>query len=84
MFDKWRFGLLDPNKLKFKTDLDHFDLMISGIDFGLDQLSDEELAVCFDELCPCSRPHFGENLRKLRIRIERQFPVQEIPPNPTE
>jgi hypothetical protein len=64
----------DPNKLKFKTDLDHFDLMVFGTDLGLEPLSDEELAECFDELCPCGKEHYGENLRKLRTRIDKQFP----------
>ena len=76
-FDKWRFGLLDPNKLKFKTDLDHFDLMIFGMDLGLELLSDGELASCYDELCPCEKPHFGENLRKLRDRINKEFPPKD-------
>jgi hypothetical protein len=34
-FDKWRFGKLDPNKLKFKTDVDHFDLIAFGLDWGV-------------------------------------------------
>ena len=76
-FDKWRFGLLDPNKLKFKTDLEHFDLMILGIDLGLETLSDEELASCFDELCPCGKEHFGENLRKLKDRVDKEFPLKD-------
>jgi hypothetical protein len=40
-YDKWRFGLLDPNKLKFKMDLDHFDLMTLGLDLGLERLGPE-------------------------------------------
>jgi len=73
-FDKWRFGQTDPNKLKFKTDLDHFDLVVAGLDLGIKSLSTDELADCFDALCPCGKPHDPENLRKLRQRIETAFP----------
>ncbi|MBZ5643908.1 MAG: hypothetical protein LAO19_14195 [Acidobacteriia bacterium] len=73
-YDQWRFGQLDPNNLKFKTDVDHFDLMTSGLDLGLENLTALELSSCFDELCPCSGPHVQENLVKLRARILKAFP----------
>ncbi|MGB9403721.1 MAG: hypothetical protein WCA98_09275 [Candidatus Acidiferrales bacterium] len=73
-FDKWKLGRLDPNTLKFKIDQDHFDLMAHGLDLGLENLSPQDLANCFDELCPCGRPHDPENLRKLRARIVKTFP----------
>jgi len=73
-YDEWRFGELDPNELKFKTDVDHFDLMTSGLDLGLENLTALELSDCFDELCPCSGPHVQENLSKLRARILKAFP----------
>ena len=75
-FDKWRFGITDSNKLKFKTDLDHFDLIIAGLDLGLQNLTPSELAECFDTLCPCGSPHFPENLSKLRKRILETFPLE--------
>ena len=73
-FDKWQYGYTDPNKLKFKTNLDHFDLMIAGLDLGIEMLSPEELADCFDELCPCGKEHDPELLAKLRKRIDAFFP----------
>jgi hypothetical protein len=73
-YDEWRFGKLDPNKLKFKTDVDHFELMTSGLDLGIENLTALELSSCFDELCPCGGPHVQENLSKLRIRILKAFP----------
>jgi hypothetical protein len=73
-YDEWRFGKLDPNELKFKTDVDHFDLMTSGLDLGLENLTPLELSSCFDELCPCGAPHVQENLSKLRFRILKAFP----------
>jgi hypothetical protein len=72
--DMCRIGEVDPNKLKFKTDLDHFCLLNGGLDLGFDSLSAEELADCFDALCPCGAPHFPENLSKLRARILKEFP----------
>jgi hypothetical protein len=74
-FDKWQFGHLDPNKLKFKTDIDHFDLMMAGLDLGLATCTAEQLADCFDDLCPCGKEHDPENLKKLRERIDHSFPL---------
>jgi hypothetical protein len=73
-YDEWRFGKLDPNELKFKTDVDHFELMTSGLDLGIENLTALELSSCFDELCPCGSPHVQENLSKLRARILKAFP----------
>ena len=67
----------DRNPMEVADDLEHFDLMIFGIDPGLETLSNEELASCFDELCPCEGPHFGENLRKFRDRINKEFPPKD-------
>jgi hypothetical protein len=73
--DMWAIGEVDPNKLKFKTDLDHFTLITSGLGMGFENLRPDELADCFDELCPCRKPHFSENLSKLRARILKDFPA---------
>jgi hypothetical protein len=44
--------------------------MAAGLDFGLDILTANELADCFDALCTCgAKQHDPENLRKLRTRI---------------
>lgn len=75
-YDRWRFGQLDPNKLKFKIDLDHFGLITFGLGLGLEVLSAMELADCFDAVCPCGKPHFPENLSKLRTRIIKAFPPE--------
>ena len=74
-FDKWQYGYTDPNKLKFKTDVVHFDLMFAGLDLGLDTLEPDELADCFDEVCDCEDGHDPVNLAKLRERIDKAFPA---------
>jgi hypothetical protein len=76
-FDKWRFGKTDPNKLKFKTNIDHFDLIVAGLDLGIENLTSSELADCFDVLCPCGGPHPPENLSKFRQRIVKAFPLED-------
>jgi hypothetical protein len=69
-FEKWKFGRLDPNDMRFKMDRAHFDLMAFGLDFGLDKLTADELVNCFDALCTCGmEQHDPENLTKLRKRI---------------
>src|SRR5207245_6404095 len=50
--------------------LDYFSGGRSGLDFGLDKLTADELVNCFDALCTCGiEQHDPENLRKLRKRI---------------
>lgn len=66
----WQFGKLDPNGMRFKTELPHFLIMAFGLDFGLDNLTLNELADCFDALCTCRmETHDPDNLRKLKNRI---------------
>jgi hypothetical protein len=72
-FQKWRYGKLDPNKMKFKTDSAHTLLMSFGLDLGIQSLSPGELADCFDEYCTsCMDGHDAENLTKLRNRLVQQ------------
>jgi hypothetical protein len=71
-FEKWKFGEMDPNDLRFKVDRHHFNLMAFGMDFGIDKLTASELADYFDDLCPCGMAlHDVENLKKLRVRIRK-------------
>lgn len=72
--DLWKIGDVDPNRLQFKRDFDHFTLMACGIGLGVENLSGDELADFFDECCPCGeKEHSVENLNKLRLRIREQF-----------
>ncbi len=70
-YQRWRYGELQPEDMRFKTDLDHQALIICGWDFGIESLSPEELAACFDELCSCGKEHDPENMRKFRARLLR-------------
>ena len=73
-YEKWRFGKLDPNDMRFKMDRPHFILMAFGLDFGLGKLTLNELADCFNALCTCGiAQHDPDNLRKLRDRILRSL-----------
>jgi hypothetical protein len=68
--EKWKFNEIDPNKIRFKNDRIHFNFMAFGLNFGLDNLSLNELADSFDALCTCGiERHDPENLRKLRKSI---------------
>lgn len=69
-YEKWKFSELNPNKMSFKIHRLHFNFMAHGLNFGLDTLSPDELADCFDALCSCGiQQHDPENLRKLRTNI---------------
>ncbi len=59
----------DPEKLRFKTDREHFAVVACGLNFGIADLAPEELADCCDALCACGKRHSPENLRKLRASI---------------
>ena len=65
----------------FKSDLDHMDLLEIGLSLGSMNLTAEELAACFDELCPCGKTHddpSGEThdpdtLKKQLARLKRDI-----------
>jgi hypothetical protein len=68
-FQDSRYGKLDVNKLRFKFDSHHILIMQAGLELGLRDLSPDELADCYDELCNCGKTHDPENIRKLRTRV---------------
>jgi len=69
-FQDWRYGKLRPEELKTKFDREHWTLIAMGLNFGIDKLSQEDLADFADEMCGCgNKTHSPENLRKLRYRI---------------
>jgi len=69
-YEKWKFGELDPNAMRFKIDRIHFELLAFGLDFGLGKLTPNELGDCFDALCTCgTKQDEPENRKKLRWRI---------------
>jgi hypothetical protein len=68
-YQDWRYGKLDPNQLRSKFDYHHLSTMRMCLDLGIEALTQEELADCFDEVCTCGETHDAENLRKLRTRI---------------
>jgi hypothetical protein len=53
----------------FKVDQFHTDLLELGLHLGLEVLSAEELADCFDEVCGCGRFHDADALKKQRSRV---------------
>lgn len=67
---KWRYEKLNPERLHTKFDREHWDLIMMGLDFGIEKLTADELADFADAECPCgSHEHSPENLRKLRDRM---------------
>lgn len=66
---KWRFGKLDLTRAKPKRDQDHHGLFELGLSLGLNRLTENELADCFDAVCPCEKLHSPEALKKTRNRI---------------
>jgi hypothetical protein len=44
-------------------------LLELGLHLGLKLLSAEELADCFDEVCPCGKTHNADALKKQRARV---------------
>jgi hypothetical protein len=44
-------------------------IMQAGLELGLRDLSPDELADCYDELCNCGKTHDPENMKKLRTRV---------------
>jgi hypothetical protein len=69
--ERLRFGK-GPIKAP-KTDLDHDALFVIGLDLGLNELTDEELADCFDAVCPCGKSHDADALDKQRDRKKKEL-----------
>jgi hypothetical protein len=53
----------------FKVDQPHTDLLELGLHLGLKVLTAEELADCFEEVCPCGKSHDADALKKQRARV---------------
>jgi hypothetical protein len=66
-YERLRFGKGPIKRSKFH--LDHPRLLEIGIDLGLNRLGAEELATCFDAICPCGEIHDPDALKKQRSRV---------------
>jgi len=76
--DLWQLlhkrGSIEP----FKGNSRHSELMELGLNLGLDALTDEELADCFDEFCACGKDHDPDALKKQRARVRKQLEAARI------
>lgn len=64
----------DPNwKPSFRTDLEHAEMFELEFGLGLEKLTEEQLAECFDALCGCGKTHSSDALRKYRKRFARDL-----------
>ena len=68
-YQDWRYGKLDVNKMPFKFDSHHIQIMQAGLELGFRVLSPAELADCYEEMCTCGKSHDPENINKLRTRV---------------
>ena len=60
-------------KLKpFKGHLDHRQILEVGLSLGLEKLTAEELADCFDQICPCGENHDADAMKKHRARVSKE------------
>jgi hypothetical protein len=58
---------------KFKSDPYHRDLLQLGLCFGMEKLTSEELADCFEQYCTCGKFHDADALKHQRARLVRDF-----------
>jgi hypothetical protein len=72
-FDMFRFKCLGfkLEDLKLRFQYHHFTLMVQGFDFGIPSLNEEELAKCFDAICPCNKRHSAPYMKRLRREIRK-------------
>jgi hypothetical protein len=64
------------DRLRFKWDMHHVDLLTNGLSYGVATLNANELSDCFDNICLCGKVHLPDNLKKLRQRILRRLKVK--------
>lgn len=67
----WRLVYGKGPVVPFKGHSHHSDIMELGLNVGLDTLTQEELADCFDEVCPCGKAHDADTLKKQRTRVRK-------------
>jgi hypothetical protein len=65
----WRLANGHGPVTRFKVDQTHTDLLELGMHLGLKVLTAEELADCFEEVCPCGKFHDADALKKQRARV---------------
>jgi len=65
----WRLANGHGPVTSFKVDQPHTDLLELGMHLGLKLLTAEELADCFEEVCPCGKRHDADALKKQRARV---------------
>lgn len=69
--DYWRFKTEVRPDLKLKFNWEQFSIITQGLDFGLGELTAEELADCLNEICPCGLKHSPEYFKKVRTAIRQ-------------
>jgi hypothetical protein len=70
-YERVRFG---KGSIKTaKGDPDHAALLELGLDLGLSAVTPEELADCFDAVCPCGKVHDADALKKQRSRKQKSI-----------
>jgi hypothetical protein len=62
----------------FKGNSDHCEILELGLNLGLNALTAEELADCFEEVCPCGEPHDADALKKLRARVCKRLQAAHV------
>jgi hypothetical protein len=70
--EDWRRVGFKKGKIKpFQGNPYHSDLLQFGLSFGsgMEKLTAEELADCFDFYCPCGKCHDADALKKQRARV---------------
>lgn len=67
---RMRWGGRSFGAMKLRFNLDHFGIILGGIDYGLEKLNEAEVAECLDDICPCGRwKHSVAYLKKLKGEI---------------
>lgn len=68
----------DHERIRFRKgikpaqgDPEHALLFEVGLDLGLSALTAEELADCFEAICPCGKEHDADALKKQRFRKQK-------------
>jgi hypothetical protein len=62
----------------FKGNSDHCELLELGLNLGLNTLSAENLADCFDEICPCGKSHDADALKHLRALVVKRLRAAHV------
>jgi hypothetical protein len=74
--DCWKMTSGGHTDLKLEFNWDHFPTITDFLNFGFDRFTPEELADCFDEICPCGLRRQNTSRKFVQLSGKRAIAIE--------